>query len=130
MIDVSLVAARHSAQLRSQRKKVFVGVQGVLRDKDPRVLGVFNQMQSDEQYETKVSSTIRNGLDVITSIFEKVQEAEAKIKDLAEREDFDAEYQIKSDREMAVLQSEYESLRNELEDTRKEKALASSLAAL
>jgi len=54
MIDVSLVAARHASQLRSQRKKVFAGVKNVLQSDDPRVLGVLDQMGADEAYEIKV----------------------------------------------------------------------------
>ena len=130
MIDVSLIAARHSAQLRSQRKKVCQGFQDVVRAEDPRVLGVLSQMTSDEQYETRVSNSIRNGLDVITSIFSKVQAAENEIALYSESKDYRNDFEQADDAEMNKLLSHYAQLKKELNDIQAEKALAKSLANL
>ncbi|GMH84900.1 hypothetical protein TL16_g10062 [Triparma laevis f. inornata] len=118
MVEVSLVAARHSAQLRMQRQKVFSGCSNLVAESDPRVLGVLGQMSADEMYETRVNNHIRKGLDRVTSQFLKVQEAESELINVIETYDYDESAEdvrggmsdpefLKLNEDIYVLQREY-----------------------
>lgn len=114
MVEVSLVAARHSAQLRSQRSKVSSGVRQLLGAEDGRVLGVLGQLGADETYDGKVGGHIRRGLDAVTQLFGAVQVAEAEVARARERgggegggeEDEEDEELFKLKRERARLAKE------------------------
>jgi hypothetical protein len=120
MVEVSLVAARHSAQLRSQRFKVSEGATKMMGSADGRVLGVLGQMQADETYDARVSSTIRKGLDRITTVFQTVQDAEVDIMKTLEMMESEGagvlEEELSNDREWHALNHEAYSLKRELQD--------------
>jgi len=125
MVEVSLVAARHSAQLRSQRSKVFAGCKSLVNKEDPRVLGVLGQMNADDIYDTRVSTTVRKGLDKVTSQFVKVQEAETELSNVEEIFNYDetddhekgpgndSEF-LELNKELYTLQKEYIETENRL----------------